>query len=181
MSKIVLGLDLGIASIGWALVNVDDDRTENNEILDSGVRIFQIAENPKDGKSLALPRREARGVRRTTKRRAQKLKAVKRLLLEKKVISQEELNNLFIGNKGQIDVWTLRKEALNRLLGPKELSRIMIHMAKHRGYFSNRKSDEPTDSEGRAVLSGIDTNKAVSDDRRVYGNERQKTKQPRQL
>lgn len=161
MSKIVLGLDLGITSIGWALVNVDDESQANNEIIDSGVRVFQIAENPKDGKSLALPRREARGARRTTKRRAQRLRAVKRLLLTQKILTREELDNLFIGNKGQIDVWTLRQDALNRLLEPKELSRIMIHMAKHRGYFSNRKSDEPTDSEGKAVLSGIDTNKAA--------------------
>lgn len=155
MPKTILGLDLGITSIGWALVSIDDKQKENNKIIDSGVRIFQIAENPKDGKSLALPRREARGARRTVKRRAQRVGAVKRLLLEKKTITQNELDNLFIGNKDQIDVWKLRKEALDRLLEPKELSRILIHIAKHRGYSSNRKSDEVTDSEGKAVLAGI--------------------------
>jgi CRISPR-associated endonuclease Csn1 len=55
MSKVILGLDLGITSIGWALVNVDDEDIANNHIIDSGVRIFTIAEHPKDGKSLALP------------------------------------------------------------------------------------------------------------------------------
>jgi len=161
MSKIVLGLDLGITSIGWALVNVDDKNIENNKIIDSGVRIFTIAEHPKDGKSLALPRREARSARRTTKRKAQKLRAIKRLLLRNKILTQNDLNTLFIANKGQKDVWDLRREALYRELDNKELSRVMIHLAKHRGYYSNRKSDEVTDNEGKAVLSGIGHNKTI--------------------
>ncbi len=160
MSKIVLGLDLGITSIGWALVNVDD-KIENNKIIDSGVRIFTIAEHPKDGKSLALPRREARSARRTTKRKAQNLRAIKRLLLTNNILTQNELDALFIGNKGQKDVWELRRESLYRELNTRELSRIMIHLAKHRGYKSNRKSDEVTDSEGKAVLSGIGHNKTI--------------------
>ena len=161
MGKTILGLDLGITSIGWALVDVDDENLHNNKIIDSGVRIFTIAEHPKDGKSLALPRREARSARRTTKRKAQKLRAIKRLLLKNKILTQDELDNLFIGNKKQLDVWQLRRDALYRLLDNKEFSRIMIHLAKHRGYFSNRKSEEPSDSEGKAVLSGIGHNAKI--------------------
>ncbi|WP_324171406.1 type II CRISPR RNA-guided endonuclease Cas9 [Sulfurimonas sp.] len=161
MEKVILGLDLGITSIGWALVNTNDENPDKNEIIDSGVRIFTIAEHPKDGKSLALPRREARGARRTIKRKAQKLRAIKRLLLKRKIITQNEIDNLFIGNKGQKDVWDLRRDALYRELDVKELSRIMIHLAKHRGYFSNRKSEEPSDNEGKAVLSGIGHNKDI--------------------
>ena len=86
MANTILGLDLGITSIGWALANVDDTNPANNGIIESGVRIFTIAEHPKDGKSLALPRREARSARRTTKRKAQKLRAVKRLLVGEKIM-----------------------------------------------------------------------------------------------
>nr|MDA3907566.1 type II CRISPR RNA-guided endonuclease Cas9 [Sulfurimonas sp.] len=173
MSKIVLGLDLGITSIGWALVSVDevnyevreslsyDETSKNSKIIDSGVRIFTIAEHPKDGKSLALPRREARSARRTTKRKAQKLRAIKRLLVENKIIRESEIDNLFIGNKKQLDVWQLRRDALYSLIDNRELTRIMIHLAKHRGYASNRKSEEPSDSEGKAVLSGITENKNI--------------------
>ncbi len=166
MSKVILGLDLGITSIGWALVMLDDANGANNKIITSGVRIFTIAEHPKDGKSLALPRREARSARRNTKRKAQKLRAIKRLLLKEKVLTQDELDNLFIGNKGQKDVWDLRKEALYRELDNKELSRIMIHLAKHRGYFSNRKSEKPdkSDKEAKAVLGGIGLNKKILED-----------------
>ena len=139
----------------------DDENSENNEIIGSGVRIFTAAEHPKDGKSLALPRREARSARRTTKRKAQKLRAIKQLLIQNQIITSDELKHLFIGNKKQIDVWQLRRDALYRLVDNKELSRIMIHLAKHRGYYSNRKSEEPSDSEGKAVLSGIAHNKTV--------------------
>jgi len=161
MSKTVLGLDLGITSIGWALVDVDEKNIQNNKIIDCGVRIFTAAEHPKDGKSLALPRREARSARRTTKRKAQKLRAIKRLLLSYEIITQEELDHLFIGNKKQIDIWQLRRDGLYRKLSNKELSRIMIHIAKHRGYSSNRKSEEPSDSEGKAVLFGIGKNQEI--------------------
>lgn len=54
-----LGIDIGIASVGFAGVNID-----KNKILFSGVHIFEAAENPKDGSSLAVPRREKRGQRR---------------------------------------------------------------------------------------------------------------------
>ena len=161
MAKIVLGLDLGITSIGWALAHVDDENSQNSKIIESGIRIFTIAEHPKDGKSLALPRREARGARRTTKRKAQKIRAIKRLLLQNKIINEKELENLFIGNKNQLDVWQLRRDALYRLYDNKELSRIMTQLAKHRGNASNRKSDKPAkeDKEGTAVLGGIEKNK----------------------
>lgn len=55
----ILGFDIGVASIGWAFV-------EGGKLKDCGVRIFTKAENPKDGSSLALPRREARGSAQTT-------------------------------------------------------------------------------------------------------------------
>ncbi|MBA1438175.1 MAG: type II CRISPR RNA-guided endonuclease Cas9 [Epsilonproteobacteria bacterium] len=163
MSKLVLGLDIGITSIGWALVQTDNEEQQNNKIIESGVRIFQIAEHPKNGKSLALPRREARSARRTTKRKAKRIKALKRLLQKYNIITLQELENLFIGNKKQKDVWQLRRDALYRELDNKELSHILIHIAKHRGYFSNRKSDQvkKQDKEGKAVLSGISQNEKI--------------------
>ena len=57
--KYSLGLDIGTTSIGWAIVNEDKKRIE-----DCGVRIFETPENPKNGESLAQPRRDARSARR---------------------------------------------------------------------------------------------------------------------
>ena len=69
----VLAFDIGISSIGWALV-------ESGELKDTGVRIFTKAENPKTGESLALPRRTARGIRRRLNRRKVRLNELKRLI-----------------------------------------------------------------------------------------------------
>ncbi|WP_301204238.1 hypothetical protein, partial [Helicobacter japonicus] len=69
----ILSFDIGITSIGWAFV-------EGEELRDCGVRIFTKAENPKNGDSLAAPRREARSTRRRLARRKARLNAIKRLL-----------------------------------------------------------------------------------------------------
>lgn len=58
-----IGLDIGMASVGWSVLELDDS-DEPKKILKMGSRIFEAAENPKDGSSLAKPRREARGIRR---------------------------------------------------------------------------------------------------------------------
>ncbi|WP_201770255.1 hypothetical protein [Basilea psittacipulmonis] len=57
--RYILGLDLGIASVGWALVSVNENE-EPIGLLDCGVRTFERAEVPKTGESLAKARRDAR-------------------------------------------------------------------------------------------------------------------------
>lgn len=52
-----IGLDIGIASVGWAVLQNNSD-DEPVRIVDLGVRIFDTAEIPKTGESLAGPRRE---------------------------------------------------------------------------------------------------------------------------
>jgi len=136
-----LGIDIGIASVGFAGVG-------DNSILFSGVHIFDVAENPKDGASLALPRREARGQRRVIYRRA-KRKADIRKLLEKHGI----FTNL-IGNS-EISVWQLRADALDRKLNDDEFAQVLFHIAKRRGYQSNRKDKTEKSNDNQKVLQGI--------------------------
>ncbi len=64
MKKKIFGFDLGIASIGWSVVEFDDEAfdPETGEVTEGkikgcGARCFPVAENPKDGSSLAAPRR----------------------------------------------------------------------------------------------------------------------------
>ena len=90
MKKIIFGFDLGIASVGWAVIEYDDENfdPETGEVIEGkiiacGVRCFPVAENPKDGSSLALPRREKQLLRRITRRKARRMLGIKRLLLPK--------------------------------------------------------------------------------------------------
>ena len=52
-----LGLDIGTNSIGWAAIELNDDRPKPGPLLCSGVRVFPDGRNPKDKQSLAAQRR----------------------------------------------------------------------------------------------------------------------------
>lgn len=164
MRERILGLDIGIASIGWAVVDYDKENYLNNKIIKSGVRIFTIAENPKTGESLALPRRLSRGSRKVLKRKAQRIKAIKKLFINYLNLSEEEFfskDSIYNSKDKKIDVWQLRDKALKRILTDIEFARVLTHIAKRRGYKSNRKVDELGNSEGKKVLSAIEKNKEL--------------------
>lgn len=153
----VLGFDIGVASIGWALV-------EDSVLKDCGVRIFTKAENPKDGSSLALPRREARSVRRRLARRKARLNELKRLVAAEFGLNLED----FLANAGELpraystsnetkSPYELRFEALNRKLEPLELARVILHIAKHRGY-GNKHAKDSNDNDSGQVKKAISQN-----------------------
>lgn len=150
----ILGIDIGIASIGFAGVNHD-----LKKILFSGVHIFEAAENPKTGASLAEPRRTARGQRRVIHRRAQRKNAIRQLLL------RHGLNCLSVVDKKYeptgkntppISPWDLRRTALDRKLTDEELVRILFHIGKHRGFQSNKKSQSNEGDDGKALKGAGD-------------------------
>lgn len=87
--RYTLGLDIGISSVGWAVLRNTPDG-EPFKIEDLGARIFERAEQPKTGASLALPRREARGARRRLRRRRHRKERVKDLLQEAGCIRRED-------------------------------------------------------------------------------------------
>jgi CRISPR-associated endonuclease Csn1 len=165
MHKRILGIDIGISSLGWALIDYGDE--EDHTIVDTGVRIFTKAEHPKDGKSLALPRRMARSSRIRLKRKRGRKHQIKKLILEKSFITKEILESLFDGRLE--DVWQLRKKGLDEKLPYEDIVRILIHLANHRGYQSVRKVDEKADKETGAVLTAIVENKKLLDDYRTFG------------
>ena len=76
----VLGLDVGIASVGWAVLELDE-KDEPIRIIDLSSRIFDKAEVPRTGASLAQARRIARGVRRRLRRRRFRLHRVRSYLI----------------------------------------------------------------------------------------------------
>ena len=160
----VLGFDIGVASIGWAFV-------EGGELKDCGVRIFTKAENPKDGSSLALPRREARGARRRLARRKVRLYALKDLICKEfglnlgdYLANAGELPRAYHTSKETKSPYQLRTEALHRKLTPDEFARVILHIAKHRGY-GNKHAKESTDSENGKVKKAISENAKIMADK----------------
>lgn len=76
MLRYTLGLDIGISSVGWAIIQ-NDMNGEPIKIEHLGVRIFESAEQSQTGASLAAPRREMRGQRRTIRRRRHRKARIK--------------------------------------------------------------------------------------------------------
>ncbi|GAY78787.1 CRISPR-associated protein, Csn1 family [Sporolactobacillus inulinus] len=134
--KYSIGLDIGISSVGWSVINLDRKRIER-----LGARLFDAAENPKNGSSLATPRRDARSARRRLRRRRYRVGKVRRFILERGLLTKGQVNQLYDWKDGDLDIWLVRVNALERLLTDREFARVLVHLAKNRGYRSNRKSE----------------------------------------
>jgi len=171
----ILGLDIGISSVGWGLLELD---ANNNpyKIIDVGSRIFTPGEVEKTGDSRAKERREKRGARRISRRREFRLDRVRNLLYENGYlkgninsnivsVKNEELSIIFdnmINNyykEKNSNPYILKVEALDRKLTNDELSIILVHYAKKRGYKSNR--EEASDNDSGKVLSAIKENEKI--------------------
>lgn len=157
----ILGLDIGIASVGWSVVEINANE-EPQRLIDLGVRTFERAEVPKTGDSLAKERRLARSQRRLTRRRAFRLLRLRRLLKREGILFPSDFNqDGFVINLPN-QVWQLRCEGLDRKLDNKEWAAVLLHLVKRRGYLSQRKSEKnTTDKELGALLSGVNTNHAL--------------------
>lgn len=158
--RYTLGLDIGIASIGWAVLENALDG-EPFKIEDLGVRIFEKAEQPKTGASLALPRREARSARRRIRRRRHRKERMKALLQQAGCISQEELEALSVSSGFTKDVYALRAEGLDRPLKRDEWVRVLLHLAQRRGYRSNSTAEAAKDQETGDLKTALSANQAL--------------------
>ena len=131
--ELTFGFDIGIASVGWAVLN-------KHRIVDLGVRCFDKAETAKEGESLNLSRRMARLMRRRLRRRAWRLTKVARLLKKHGLIQDAAIFKP--EHPFTISLWQLRKEGLDRCMTAEEWARVIYHLCKHRGFHWVSKAEE---------------------------------------
>lgn len=144
-----LGIDLGIASCGWALIEGDDT---GGRIVAWGVRCFDAPETAKERTPTNQLRRQFRGMRRVTRRRRQRMAALRGFLSERGISGDPA------GQRN--DPWALRAAALDRPLSPAEFATALLHIAKHRGFRSNRKrQSNEADEDSKIVLAATEANK----------------------
>ncbi|MDX8399380.1 MAG: type II CRISPR RNA-guided endonuclease Cas9, partial [Gallionellaceae bacterium] len=152
IEKFVFGLDIGIASVGWAVFG-------ENRIIDLGVRCFEKAETADKGKSLNLSRRMARLMRRRLRRRAWRLTKLARLLKREGLIADVEILKKQPTKGSKIpNLWQLRVDALDRQLNNEEWARVIYHLCKHRGFHWISKAESKaadSDEEGGKVKKGL--------------------------
>ena len=178
MAKI-LGLDLGTNSIGWALI--EDNQ---NKILGLGTRIFPMGvENLGDGEgeiSKNASRTGARGVRRQFFRRRLRKQILLKALSENKMCPLEasdfqewKRNKRFPIEKlttwFALNPYELRQKALIEKLSLEEIGRIFYHLIQRRGFLSNSRkggSDDGTIFKGNPKEGKIgitETQKNIED------------------
>ncbi|MEK9704030.1 MAG: type II CRISPR RNA-guided endonuclease Cas9, partial [Deltaproteobacteria bacterium] len=133
-----LGLDLGIKSIGWAVLS-------GERIVKAGVYLFETAEelNSTGNKlvSKAAERGRKRRIRRMLDRKARRGRHV-RYLLEREGLPADELEKVVLHQSNRT-LWDVRAEAVERKLTEQELAAVLYHLVRHRGYFPNTKTPLP--------------------------------------
>ena len=149
-----LGLDLGTNSIGWALWELGADGLSG--LKDAGVRIFSDGrESQKSGvpgESLAVQRREARGMRRRRDRLLLRKRALVDKLVQEAIWPDDpELRIHF----SKWDPYHLRAKALTARLSPEELGRVLLHICQRRGFKSNRKIAQDDDGVNKARIKAL--------------------------
>lgn len=162
MLPYTLGLDIGIASVGWCLLG-------ETRIIDLGVRAFDKAETAKEGDPLNLTRRMARLTRHRLAQRAWRLKKLTRelkrhFLIESPRFFQPE-------NPTTISPWQLRVQGLDRQLNRDEWARVIYHLCKHRGFHwvsraEEKHADSDAKSEGGKVKQGLAGTRRLMEEKR---------------
>ncbi|MDR1027056.1 MAG: type II CRISPR RNA-guided endonuclease Cas9, partial [Rickettsiales bacterium] len=132
--KYKLGLDLGVGSIGAAVINYD-----TGAIVDAGVRIFEVSEG-------AVERREKRTMRKNTRRTRMRMKMLAKILADNGLYPSD--NPAGTRALRAVPVYMIRTDALdNKLESPYFIGRAILHLAKHRGagYIDQAQTDDPVD------------------------------------
>lgn len=149
-----IGLDIGVASVGWAVVALNEN-AEPYGLIRCGSRIFDRAEQPKTGESLAAPRREARSTRRRLRRRNLRKADLYELMGKNDLPGKEEIEQAV--QAGHLpDIYALRVQALDGAVTALDFARILLHLMQRRGFRSNRKADD-AQKDGK-LLQAIDAN-----------------------
>ncbi|QDK71203.1 type II CRISPR RNA-guided endonuclease Cas9 [Lactococcus protaetiae] len=114
MTKYSVGLDIGIASVGWSIVDI-----EKKKIVDLGSRIF-----PSGNAAGNQERRGFRGTRRLIRRRKNRLSDLTKLLTK---------NGFTVNTDKNQNPYALRVSGLTEQLSKEELAAALYHIVNRRG------------------------------------------------
>lgn len=134
--KRILGLDLGSASIGWALIEEDE---KGIRIIALGSRI--IPYNGTEGQDFAKGAGESRNSLRTQARTTRKgydryqlrRKYLVNVLVKNSMMPSEDLRKM-----PKMNLWQLRSKAVTEDISRQELGRLLLWLNQKRGYKSSR-------------------------------------------
>jgi len=163
MRKNILGLDLGVTSIGWAYV-LEGETPNESEIKQIGSRIIQfdnfdkvdkkgnVSESRDAQQDFALGRGLSPNADRTKKRGARRLLdryQIRRKnlieVLKKSNIINDDTILLEDGKNTTHETWRLRSKSGKERIELNEFARVLLSINKKRGYKSSRKTKNSED------------------------------------
>ena len=181
MSKHVLGLDLGVGSIGWCLIALDA-QGDPAEILGMGSRVVPL-DNATDAADFSIGKaftaNQERTARRTMRRGFARYQ-LRRYRLRRELAKVGMLPDAALIQLPLLELWELRERAATagRRLTLPELGRVLCHINQKRGY-RHVKSDaaaivgdegEKKKDSNSAYLAGIRANdEKLQDEHKTVG------------
>lgn len=139
----VLGLDIGSASIGWAVIEINDLLNSDIDILGMGIRVIQYNGTEASGfsegtgKTKCSERTRSRQMRRQLDRWQLHREQLKELLFKYGFMQPEGKFEAL----SPLEVWKLRADAANPdcKLSLEEIARVLLHINHRRGYKHSKK------------------------------------------
>lgn len=150
--KNILGLDLGVLSIGWAVIHEEENA---QELVAMGSRIVQLSVEELssftqgNGESVNAQRTRSRGQRRGYDRYQ-----LRRAVLMEKLRALDMLPDASLAGLPKLELWGLRARAVTEQIGLRELGRVLLHLNQKRGYKST-KSDFSSDKKTTDYVKSI--------------------------
>lgn len=163
--KTIFGLDLGIASIGWAVIREQEQTEEKTKIESAGVRISTLDGSAisayKRGESVGTNaiRTQKRGMRRNLQRYKLRRKNLRECLLRYGWIKPDtSLNEV---GQARFHTYEQRAKAATEPISLADMARVLLMINKKRGYKSNRKDNTDKDKKQSAYLESIKENSRI--------------------
>ncbi len=150
--KKILGLDLGVTSIGWAVVK-DDGNIKQIEGL--GSRIIPLSTDDKDEftSGNAISKNQERTAKRTQRKGYDRYQMRRELLIsELKRLNMFPDESMFKYTAKEL--YGLRDKAVKEKISFREIGRILYHLNQKRGYKSSR-SDENLDKKDTEYVAEV--------------------------
>ncbi|WP_370897919.1 type II CRISPR RNA-guided endonuclease Cas9 [Chryseobacterium gossypii] len=167
----ILGLDLGVSSIGWALVQEDSKNPENNEIIKLGVRVnpLTVDEQINFEKGKPITTNAGRTLARSARRNLQRFKLRRANLidvLKKGNILKEGDLLTEIGKNSTFQTQELRAKAAKEKIELVDFARVLLLINKKRGYKSSRKAKNAEEGQ---IIDGMSVAKKLYEENLTPG------------
>ncbi|WP_165045257.1 type II CRISPR RNA-guided endonuclease Cas9 [Dysgonomonas sp. ZJ709] len=169
--KKILGLDLGVASIGWALVSEAEKDNEVSSIIKLGVRVnpLTVDESSNFEKGKSITTNADRTLKRSMRRNLQRYKLRRENLIEilkqHGFISDDSILSEY-GNNTTFQTYHFRAKAATEQVTLHQLAQILLMINKKRGYKSSRKAK--SQDEGQ-LIDGMEVARRIYEENLTPG------------